>query len=201
MYVSKLMGLGSLLCMAAACGGTIATDQVEVAEETSADALAAVFCRGPNDVNTCGAGESCLPVSETQSVCAANRCQSQGDCRDNYLCRLNHCVRIERDPVLSCPRGSVEGRAECPAGSHAVQISREPICSTCERDAPTRPDPTDRCGPNYHPVARGDCRSVLGYYWDGRVCNPLSGCVVTNPDGLFRTQEACARTFAFCNGR
>jgi hypothetical protein len=50
-------------------------------------------------------------------------------------------------------------------------------------------------------VARGDCRSVLGYYWDGRVCNPLSGCVVTNPDGLFRTQEACARTFAFCNGR
>lgn len=200
MKVSQTFGLCSLIFAAVACGGPDSAGELAppaAEESTTADALRAVFCRG-DGANQCLAGESCLAVNDTQSVCSAGRCIDQGDCRDNYVCRTNHCIRVEEDPARVCPRGSVEGRAECPAGSHAVVVSREPLCTACERDPPIRPD---RCGPNYHPVARGDCRAVLGYYWDGRVCVGLTGCEITNADGLYRTGEACERAFAECSGR
>jgi hypothetical protein len=153
MYMTKLSGVGALFLLIAACGGAPTTETTST-DEISTDALTAAFCRGPNDTTNCQANEACLAINETQFVCTANRCVTQDDCRDGHVCRLNRCIRVEPDPVLPCPRGSVEGRAQCPAGSHAVLISKEPICSSCERDPPSQ---DDRCGPNYHPVARGTC--------------------------------------------
>jgi hypothetical protein len=109
--------------------------------------------------------------------------------------------------ATSCRRGesclSVEGAGDFCTTGRCLDISDCGRGYTCRANHCLRiePDRVDRCDPIYHPVARGSCRSVLGYYWDGRVCVGLSGCTVTDPDGLFRTLRECEATFAHCSGR
>lgn len=213
----------------AACGGTTSVDE-EIAENESA-ALAIAQC----DLRTgdgCERGESCLDAGQI-GVCATDRCTSSRQCRDGYVCRINHCLRVDRDERPTdtrptdvrptderptderptderptderptderpsdrvCPRGTVNGITACAEGYTSHVISREPLCSTCE---PVRPDDRpDRCD-GASPSARGDCRQILGWYFNGRSCVPLGGCQVTDAAGLYRTDRACAEDHLRC---
>ncbi len=192
-------------------------------ESLSSD-LSVVECR-PNDPASCDRGEGCLGVGSdprtgepTLHVCAADRCTSTRECREGYVCRANHCLRVERDrpedqetrpvetrpeerpdrpeerPDRACPRGTVPGIPACAEGYEHHVISREPLCSTCE---PVRPERPNLCDPA-RPTARGECRAILGYFWDGRVCVGLGGCEVVDATGLYRSARQCAQAHLRC---
>ena len=181
----------------AACGGLESAQDsnlLELAEVQSE--LSAVECR-PGNAEACDRGDSCLTLSLSESsresitVCANQRCLSSRECGDGYVCRLDHCIAVERDrPDRTCPRGTVPGIPQCAEGYEARIISRDPVCGSCER-IPERCDPT-------RPTARGNCERILGFYWNGRSCTPLSGCAITNTQGLFRTPQDCQRAHASC---
>lgn len=189
--MNRSIALSALAILSVACAGEMT--EAEVASETAeaVSELSIVEC-SPRDPASCERGESCLGVGAGPDlyVCAADRCRSSRECDDGYVCRVNHCLRVERDE-RDCPRGTVPGITACAEGYTSVVVSRRPLCSTCE------PEP-DRCAPGRRPTARGNCRQILGYYWNGRSCTPLSGCRVVSATGLFRTAAHCARAYHQC---
>ncbi len=182
----------ALLSMACAGEMTEAEHATETAEAVSE--LSIVEC-SPRDPASCERGESCLGVGAGPDlyVCATDRCRSSRECDDGYVCRANHCLRVERD-ANECPRGTRPGITTCARGYTSVVVSRRPLCSTCE-------EVRDPCRPDGRPTARGTCRRVLGYYFNGRTCAPLSGCRVADATGLFRTEAHCARAYHRCMPR
>jgi hypothetical protein len=217
---TALFSIFSASLLLSACGGATTADE-EIAYNES-QSLAVAEC----DVASgrgCEDGESCLAVGRI-GVCATNRCTSSRECRDGYVCRADHCLRVEREPDRpddtrpddtrpddtrpddtrpddtrpddrACPRGSVPGITACAEGYTSHVVSRDPLCSTCEEDRPTRPDRCDGASPS----ARGDCRQILGWYYNGRTCVPLGGCVVTDAQGLYRTERGCAEDHLRCH--
>lgn len=122
--------------------------------------------------------------------------------RDPSTCeRYESCLTIDGAGDF-CTTGRCLSARDCRDGytcraDHCLRVEREPPT----REPPTREPPQrDPCAGS-SPIARGTCRSILGYYWDGRTCVGLGGCTVTNPDGLFRTERECRATFERCAGR
>lgn len=55
----------------------------------------------------------------------------------------------------------------------------------------------DRCA-SAGVEARGDCRAILGYAWNGRTCVAIQGCEAAT-DRLHRSAEACLEAYAGCS--
>jgi hypothetical protein len=112
-------------------------------------------------------------------------------CPVGTSCALGRCA--DGSPVAcACADGErVRCTAACPAPS--------PIEASCGGLRGTR-DVQPDCGPARVLLDPALCRCILGYWWDGRGCVPLSNCrCLGNCELLFEDEGSCIRAFGRCS--
>lgn len=151
-------------------GGTCVIDRCTVCQCSREGAL------------RCGVDPSCTPVDAGVDAGPAVDA-GPGACRlpNGASCpRFGRC-RVDACTICYC---NAEGATECTTDSACAVDAGSPV---------TPCDPQDAQG-------RGFCDLFLGYRWNGRACEGLSGCscVGTACGRLFTSRDACAAAYRGC---
>jgi hypothetical protein len=134
-------------------------------------------------------GESCTSCTGPGCPPVAEACDASGQCVPGKPVCGNQCVSDQDCPQQPCEL--------CPDGSQACSQTtcQQNQCITAGATCPAPPP----CSAQQI-TGEGSCKKLLGYAWDGLICQAIDGCQCVGADcsTIFADQKTCEQDHSFC---
>jgi hypothetical protein len=213
---------GKLSCPQPTCNGGLCGAQYPACD--SIECSSPKECPVDDGCAVCPDGSLSCP----QPTCEGGKCGSffpgcKAECSSPKECPApkGPCQQCD-DGTLSCPTATCEG-GKCGVaypGCGGVQCKTPDqcpvpgVCQLCPDGSASCAQPTcegGKCGVTFPPCPGGNacepvlvkadpsCKKMLGYYWDGKACQPLNGCeCVGDCKKLVGSYDECVKLYSPC---